>query len=118
MLARHAGRKVQVLVVWEPILPSDWRPPSGSALDRMSDGRVRQFWDPKHLVAGRLNDIVKRKPPRPDPGCCVQRGFYWDDAILYAPHAKWNDDPASVFWNGPVIRIIPDLERTLDDQPQ
>jgi hypothetical protein len=46
------------------------------------------------------NEIVKQKPPQPEPSCCVQKG-YWDDAILYAPHAHWKDEPTSVFWNGP-----------------
>jgi len=40
----------------------------------------------------------------------------WDDAILYAPHAHWKDGPTSVFWNGPVARIIPGLEKALNDQ--
>jgi hypothetical protein len=70
---------------------------------RIRDQRVRQFWDKKHLVASALNEIAKRKPSQPEPGCCVQEGFYWDDAILYAPHERWKDGPTSVFWNGPVF---------------
>ncbi len=108
---------MRVLVVWEPILATDWMPPSGSTLARIPDARVRQLWDPKHAVAARLNEIVKHKPPQPEPSCCVERGFYWDEAILYPPHARWNDGPASLLWNGPVIRTIPGLERTLNDQP-
>ena len=102
-----------MLVVWEPILATDWSPPSGSTLARMPDWRVRQFWDPTHAVAGKLNGNAKQQPP---PSCCVQNGFYWDDAILYAPHAHWKDEPTSVFWNGPVVRIIPALESALNEQ--
>jgi len=108
---------VRVLVVWQPILATDWRSPSGSTLARIPDGRVRQFWDPKHVVAGALNEIVKQKPRQPEPSCCIQKGFYWDDAILYTPHAHWKNEPTSVFWNGPVVRIIPGLEKALNDQP-
>lgn len=108
---------MRVLVVWEPILATDWRSPSPNTLGRIPDRRVRQFWDPKHVVASALNVIAKQKPSQPEPSCCVQKGFYWDDAILYARHAHWKDEPTSVFWNGPVARIIPGLEKALDDQP-
>jgi hypothetical protein len=83
---------------------------------RIPDQRVRQFWDPEHAVSGALNEFAKQNPPEPRPNCCVQKGFYWDQAILYAPHARWRDRPAAVFWNGPVVKAIPDLEKTLRAQ--
>jgi hypothetical protein len=106
-----------VLVVWEPILATDWKSPSGNTLARIPDSRVRQFWDANHVVANALNEVVKQKSPQPEPSCCVQKGFYWDDAILYAPQAHWKDEPTSMFWNGPVVRVISGLERALIDQP-
>ncbi len=111
LLQRHAGRKLRVLVVWEPILPTDWRPPSGSTLARIPDGRVRQFWDPKHFLSSKLSDLANRAP-QPKPDCCIQKGFYWDQAILFSPGAHWKDAPSSVFWNGPVYKIIPALEQS------
>ena len=45
----------------------------------------------------------------------MQKGFYWDEAILYAPRSRWEDAPASFFWNGPVYHIIPDLEKSLTE---
>jgi hypothetical protein len=104
-----------VLVVWEPILATDWRLPSGSTLARIPDRRVRQLWDPEHVVAKALNEIVKQEPPQPEPSCCVQNNFYWDDAILYASQRQWKDKPGSVFWNGPVVRIVPALENALNE---
>jgi hypothetical protein len=105
-----------VLVVWEPILTTDWRPPSGTTLARISDGRVRQFWDRNHVVSGALAEIAKRKPPEPQPACCVQKGFYWDEAILYPRGARWNDLATTVFWNGPVVRVVPSVEKSLDEK--
>lgn len=96
------------------MLPTDWRPPSSSTLRRLADGRVRQFWDPHHLVASALNQIVKQKPPQPEPSCCIDEGFYWDDAIFYQSGARWEDPPASSFWNGPIIHAIPALEKSLN----
>src|SRR3981189_3014652 len=99
---------MRVLVVWEPILPTDWSAPSSSTLRRMPDSRVRQFYDPNHLVAGRLKEIAPRKPPTPAPNCCVRNGFYWDEAILYPRQVHWKEEPVSDYWNGPVLRIISD----------
>jgi hypothetical protein len=106
-----------VLVVWEPILATDWNSPSANTLARIPDRRVRQFWDSKHVVANALNKIMKEKSRQPEPSCCVQKGFYWDDAILYPPLARWKDEPISVFWDGPVVRIAPALEKALTEQP-
>jgi len=106
-----------VLVVWEPILWSDWSRPSGNTMARISDRRALQFWDPEHLVAQELNRITKDKPSLPQPECCLGKGFHWDEAILYPAKARWKDAPAPVFWNGPVARIIPELEKTLAKRP-
>src|ERR1700730_14267182 len=102
LLARQTGRKVQVLVVWEPILATDWRPPSGSTLARIPDQRVRQFWDPQNLVAQQVSRIAKAKP-QAEPDCCVHNGNHWDEVMVYAPSSKWSDGPRPLFWNGPVV---------------
>jgi hypothetical protein len=81
-----------------------------STLARIPDQRVTQFGDPNHLVARKLNRRATAKPPQTEPACCVTRGFFWDDVILYAPHTQWNNDPPSAFWDGPVVRAIPGLE--------
>jgi hypothetical protein len=82
---------------------------------RIPDRRVRQLWDPEHVVAKALNEIVKQEPPQTEPSCCVQNNFYWDDAILYASQRQWKDKPGSVFWNGPVVRIVPALGNALNE---
>jgi hypothetical protein len=107
---------MRVLIVWEPILPTDWSSPSGSTLQRIPDSRVKQFYDPNHIVSGKLREFAAKHPPQPEPKCCVQKGFYWDQAILYPRQVHWNDDPGSDYWNGPVVKIISDLERTLNGQ--
>ena len=97
------------------MLVTDWSSPSGSTLARISDPRARQFWDPNHLVSQELSRIAKRKGAEPELDCCRDKGFFWDDAILYAPHTKWSDMPASDFWNGPVWKIIPGLEKAISN---
>lgn len=100
-------------MVWEPILPTDWRAPSWMTLRRIPDKRAKQFWDPNHLVAAELNRMAKEKPGLLKPSCCVGGGFYWDDAIVYDPRAKWEDDARPTFMNGPVVKASAGLERAL-----
>jgi hypothetical protein len=81
----------------------------------MGDPRVRQFWDAHHVVAAALRDMAKQKPSQPKPECCTQRGFDWDEAILYPKGVHWKDVPGSLFWNGPVVRTIQGLEKALEE---
>jgi hypothetical protein len=63
-----------------------------------------------------LNEAAKQNPHQREPDCCTYKGFYWDDAILYAPRQRWEDAPVSAFWNGPVVHIIPGLEESFNKQ--
>ena len=99
------------------MLATDWSAPSGSTLARISDPRARQFWDPHHLVSPQLTRIRAVKPGQQQPDCCQDNGFFWDEAILYPPHSQWKDMPVSVFWNGPVWKIIPALENAVHKYP-
>ncbi|HEV1994452.1 MAG TPA: hypothetical protein VGR03_08980 [Candidatus Acidoferrum sp.] len=116
-MQRNSDPLLRVLVVWEPMLPTDLRSPVHSTLARIPDHRARQFWDPQHLVANELRRIAGENPGQPKPDCCVDRGFFWDDAILYAPHSKWRQTPTAVFWNGPVVRVASALEKALQNRP-
>ena len=104
---------MRVLVVWEPILATDWRAPGARVLGRIPDRRARQFWDPRHVVAEQLARMAKQRPGEPPPDCCVEKGFHWDEAILYSPHSHWSDGPEPLFWNGPVYRISASLDKVL-----
>jgi hypothetical protein len=99
--------------VWEPILATDWRSPGRSALARISDNRTKQFWDPEHLVAQELDRRARERQGQPAPDCCVEKGYFWDDAILYSSNLTWKQMPTAVFWNGPVVRQISNIEKAL-----
>lgn|ERR1700674_4151024 len=114
ILKRDSDPKLRVLVVWEPILPTDWRAPSWSTLRRIPDPRAKQFWDPNHLVAQELGRIAKEKPGRLQPACCVQNGFFWDEAIVYRLQEKWKDEPSPVFMSGPVVKVAAGLQSALN----
>lgn len=60
-----------------------------------------------------LSRIAKLKAGQLQPDCCEDEGFFWDDAILYGPHTEWKELPVPDFWNGPVWKIMPSLERAV-----
>jgi len=113
LLTSNSDPKLRVLVVWEPILSTDFRPPGRSVLARISDKRAKQFWDPEHAVAQELGRIAKERPGGPEPACCVSKGFHWDEAIVYAPGSQWKQMPPAVFWNGPVVREMTGIEKAI-----
>lgn len=102
-----------MLVVWEPILATDWRSPGLAALARIPDQRAKQFWDPDHLIAQALSQIAKKKHGLPKPNCCVNKGFFWDEVILYSNNSKWQQAPPAVFWDGPVLYEVSGIEMAL-----
>jgi hypothetical protein len=108
LLKQVGEQPVTVFAMWQPMLPTDWSPPASLVLSRMADVRVRQFWDPNHLMAKRL--AADAKPPQPEPDCCEQEGILWDLAVVYAPDAVWGQSlPTASFVNGPVVAAAEDL---------
>lgn len=103
---------MQVFAVWEPILSSDWAKPGNAVASRISDPRVKQFWDKQHVLAQRLAKDVH--PPQPKQTCCERSGNLWDLAAVYPPGARWLDAiPPAIFFNGPVVRMKPGIEAAL-----
>jgi len=79
------------------------------ALKRLHDRRVRQFWDPNHLIAAAIKKVEVSGALHPD--CCERKGFLWDLSVVYAPAARWGDAlPEPVLLNGPVVNTVIDLD--------
>jgi hypothetical protein len=111
------GSSLRVLVVWEPILPTDWSKPSTGALARIPDPRAMQFWDHDHLVAQDLSKELTADPVQSPPACCVVRGFFWDMAALYPPEERWASlPPKPQILDGPVVDTVEQVEKTLKDE--
>jgi hypothetical protein len=79
------------------------------------NGLATAEWQHARTNPGRpvLKVRATRTPPQPKPDCRVQKGFYWDEAILHPAGTRWKDAPASLFWNGPVVKVIPSLDDRL-----
>ena len=105
MLGEHSKAKVRVFAVWEPILPTDFTAPSSGALGRLSDSRVRQFWDKDHALA-KLMAISRDGQTKPK--CCTRSGILWDLIAAYPAQTLWSDRlPPAVVFDGPVVRMMP-----------
>jgi hypothetical protein len=101
-----------VFVVWEPILATDWAPPTTFALHRVRDGRAQQYWDPHHTLARRLS--LDARSPQPTHDCCERDGILWDLAAVYPPDASWTDRmPPAVVFNGSVVDVAANIESAL-----
>jgi hypothetical protein len=104
LLEQHREAKVTVFAVWEPILPTDWIPPTTGALGRLSDRRVRQFWDREHILARVMAESRAGMPP---PDCCERSGMLWDLIAVYPAGAEWGATlPRAAVFNGPVVRVM------------
>lgn len=104
-LEDQRGAKVRVFAVWEPILPTDWTAPSTGVLGRLSDARVRQFWDKEHSLA---KILAGSHSGQTDPRCCKRAGILWDLIAVYPAGALWSDRmPPAVVFDGPVVRMMP-----------
>jgi hypothetical protein len=111
-LRRFPGVQVTVLAIWQPMLPTDLSAPTTGTLARLSDKRVRQYYDAEHLMAKRLE--LDAQPPQPVPDCCTRKGILWDLMAIYPAGAMWNERiPAATVFNGPVVDVIDALEKAL-----
>lgn len=95
LLTRHRDiADLRVFVVWEPVLPTDLAAPSTATMDRVPDGRVTQFWDPKRLLSHAMGEHDRRS-------------VVWDYIAIYKPGETWAEAPPKPVYEGsPVVRSI------------
>jgi hypothetical protein len=90
VLKQHPEARVRVLVVWEPILVTDWWTPSPTLTSLVADRRAAHFWDRGRRLSAMLGgkDNVEHLARVSDIGFAM-KGVIWDAAVLYAAGAKW-----------------------------
>ena len=106
LLRRTPDPKLRVFVVWEPVLPTDRDAPLSRVRSRVTDPRVRQFWDRGRLVSRELrrHPEVARACGAGDEG---RDGIVWDAIALYPRSMKWDDALESPeFFDTPVVGAI------------
>ena len=94
-MQQEAGQDIRVFVVWEPVLATDWGPPSTATLRRLSDARVRQYWDKGRLLSKAMGETGRKS-------------VVWDRVIVYDRGVAWSDGapPKAVVSAGPVVDVI------------
>ena|SRR5437868_6350778 len=107
MLKQNYSLPIRVLVVWEPMLPTDWSKPSVFVMARISDPQVVQFWDKDHLVAKELQQQLSSSQI-----CCQRNGILWDVAALYPRDVQWGRS-APAFFGGAVLDVAHDVRQRL-----
>jgi hypothetical protein len=109
--------KVEVLAVWLPVVATDIAPPTKRVLARLSDARVKQFWDPKHYLSDAIKSASAADPKwvRPE-----DRELYggddvvWDFVAVFPIGARWEKMiPPPDFYGFPVVEAIDGLEKRL-----
>lgn len=114
LLAEHKGADVRVLVIWEPVLPSDRGPPSEEVRAPLQDARVIEYWDEHRwmspLVMQRAALIARATgTPEPQPGAIA-----WDFIALYPAGVRWEDPFPTPTWHGePVIDSLEPVAEAL-----
>ena len=84
---------MRAFVIWEPVLPTDFAPPSTAALNRISDGRAAQFWDKERLISHSMGEHDRRS-------------VVWDYVAVYPAGAVWGDGPPDALYHGnPVVKV-------------
>jgi len=87
-------RRIQVFVIWEPVLPTDLAAPSTMTLKRISDTRASQYWDKEHLISKLIGERDRES-------------VVWDYVAVYQPGKLWEQAPPEpLYSNVPVIRGI------------
>jgi hypothetical protein len=94
LLEEFKGKPIRALVVWEPVLATDWGAPSTATLKRVADTRAIQFWDKARLVSHILGEHD-------------EDSIVWDNVAVYRPGAAWKEaPPQALYSNTPVIEVI------------
>ncbi|MBL8113473.1 MAG: hypothetical protein JNK60_11345 [Acidobacteria bacterium] len=110
--------KLEVLVVWLPVIPTDIAPPTKGVLARLHDSRATQFWDVGRLTSKTIRSAVEKNPQwvKPeDQDLCWGQGVVWDFVAVFPEGARWDElPPPPDFYGYPVVESIEGLQKRLD----
>jgi hypothetical protein len=105
---------VRVFVVWEPVLWTDFAPPTSKVLSLISDSRASQYWD-KDLVLSAKADSLGGTSRR-QAAAAGKKAIVWDVAAVFPPGARWDANfPSPTFASRPVIAQIDEIQRRLSE---
>lgn len=118
LLAEFPNARLQVQVVWEPVLKSDVAAPLTKVLGLLDDHRVIQYWDPKRVVSEDLVRAVNAQPARYRLEEALPLGFIaWDAVAVFGGDARWESDlPVPAYYGGPVVHVMEQTRESIQEQ--
>lgn len=119
VLSKTTGR-ISLFVVWEPVLRTDIRSPDTRTLGRLSDSRVQQFWDKRHLVSAEMRKALESRPSNIPLGRRrtgnSPDGILWDAVAIFSPGVRWEGTmPSPDYLDGIVVDVMGEVEARLSE---
>jgi hypothetical protein len=112
-LAAEVPGSLSIFVVWEPVIKTDIGPPMTRTLERISDPRAVQFWDPHRLVSAALLQALRAVPWRLEPDL-TQSTVVSDFVGVYPAGTEWTGAlPFPAYLTVPVARQIDGVRQVL-----
>ncbi len=112
ILKARPDAPVRVLVIWEPVLPTDWGSPSPSLTAFVADRRAIHFFDRERRLSvsmggpGAVEKLAAQSKIE-----FRMKDVIWDVAFVYPPGARWGDRAAAAL--APVVDFGEDLSAAL-----
>ena len=116
VLGENQGLKLHGMIVWEPVLESDWAPPITGTMGRIFDTRVAQFYDKKLLVSALAQpELLKEAAPKVADKSLINGKIVWDYVAVYSRGAAWHGTnmPVPSFKAAPVAEAEQPLREFL-----
>ena len=118
LIHKYPKADVQVIVVWEPVLPSDVGPPRDKVRRPLADPRVVEYWDPNLWMSNRAirraiqqAQAAGEEPPSEDD-------IAWDFVAIFPAGTSWDDPfPIPSWHEGPVVNALGPVEEALAGTP-
>ena len=117
LLASVPDERLEVLVVWEPVIKTDVAAPLTRVLHLIPDRRVNQYWDPDRVVSADMVRSVNEAPARYGfEGPLPADFIVWDVVAVFPRGARWDGAiPIPVFYDGPVVNAIDDARKAISE---
>jgi hypothetical protein len=115
VLADLPKKPLRIFVIWEPVIPTDFAPPSTAVLARIPDLRVAQYYDRSRLLSNLLVKKARETPGYLPGEQGIEEGtILWDCVLVFPPGDRWEESPPRPdFAGATVVEKIDEIRRRL-----
>jgi hypothetical protein len=107
-----------VFVVWEPVIATDFAPPTTGTLTRVRDRRAAQYWDHDRALSAEIVRSVLTDPDRYGLEEKLEsNSIVWDTVAVFPPEVRWEGEfPVPAYYGFPVVNAARGLGDALDHE--